>query len=473
MARPRRQVYPIDMYLAKIGDLDIRSDADVQRLAGQWSKSMINELVVTVLTNDYIPPIILGEEPNSQLWIIDGLQRSSSLRLYRYGNYKITSSIEDSIIPYKAKSKDEKGNIVWEDATFDIKNKTYEQLPDELKKRFNEYQIETVIHDDCDMKRISQLIKRYNNHTAMNAAQVAFTHLENFARDIRGIVDTDFFSRMGVYKENDITKGTLERIISEAVMCMFHLNDWKKTSTAICNYLNNNATTEEFETLRNNADRLSSVINDGTKTVFTTKDSFIFFTLFDKFTSLGIEDIKFAEFLEEFISKLKDKPVDGKLFYEVDKEKGKGTKDKHVIMDKLHILEILMLEFLHIDKEEVREIDEETFVSDIVGINKEDVHTDLECYKDTLKDLKNNTIRDGSKLLNEENNPSLLAMVAYSYKKDEDLDEWMTVFASKNNTYIADQRKNFYHMRDDFEEYLREKKGCLNENKLHKPHKWY
>ncbi len=464
MAKPRKQTYTMDMYLAKIKDLDIRSDADVQRLAGQWSKSMINELVVTVLTDDYIPPIILGEELNSQLWIIDGLQRSSSLRLYRYGNYKITSSIEDSVIPYKAKNKDENGNIVWKDATFDIKNKTYDQLPDELKKRFNEYQIETVIHEDCDMKRISQLIKRYNNHTAMNAAQVAFTHLENFARDIRGIIDTNFFSRMGIYKENDITKGTLERIISEAVMCMYHLNDWKKTSTAICNYLNNNATTEEFETLRNNVDRLSSVINDNAKIVFTTKDSFIFFTLFDKFTSLGIEDVKFVEFLEEFIRNLKDKSVDGKLFYEVDKEKGKGTKDKHVIMDKLHILETLMLEYLHIEKTDTEVIDEEIFIADVVEIDKSEVHENIDIYKedlngnDILKGLKDNCIRDDSKLLDSQNNLSLLAMVAYSYKIGQDLDEWLTEYASKNNTYFVDQQKNYYYMRNDFDKYLRKGK---------------
>lgn len=457
MARPRRQVYPIDMYLTKIGDLDIRSDADVQRLPGQWGKAMINELIATVLTDDYIPPIILGEEPNSQLWIIDGLQRSSSLRLYRYGNYKITSSVENAVIPYKAKNKDKNGNIVWEEAAFDIKNKTYEQLPDELKKRFNEYQIETVIHENCDMKRISQLIKRYNNHTAMNAAQVAFTHLENFARDIRGIIDTDFFSRMGVYNENDITKGTLERIVSESVMCMFHLKNWKKTSTAICNYLNNNATTDEFRILRNNVDRLSNIINDRTKTVFTKKDSFIFFALFNDFTSLGMEDMKFAEFLEEFIRGLKDKPVDGKLFYEVDKEKGKGTKDKQVIMDKLHILQTLMLEYLHMEKGNREKMDEEAFISDMVGIDKEDVHADFEFYRDTLNDLKQNTIRYGSKLLNKENNPSLLAMVAYSYKEDEDLDEWMVEFSGKNDTYFKDQRKNFFYMRADFEKYLKAK----------------
>lgn len=463
MAKPRKQTYTMDMYLEKIKDLDIRSDADVQRLAGQWNKSMINELVVTILRDDYIPPIILGEEPNSQLWIIDGLQRSSSLIIYRFGNYKITSSIEDSIIQYKAKNKDKNGNIVWVDAVFDIKNKTYEQLPDELKKRFNEYQIETVIHEFCDMKRISHLIKRYNNHTAMNTSQVAFTHLENFARDIRAITDTDFFSRMGVYKENDITKGTLERIVSEAVMCMFHLDDWKKTSTAICNYLNNNATADEFEALRNNAVRLSNIINDSTKTVFTKKDSFIFLTLFDRFTSLGIEDIKFARFLEEFIKNLKDKPVDGKLFYEVDKEKGKGTKDKHVIMDKLHILEILMLEFLHINKEETEKMDdEETFIAKVVEMDKSEVHENINIYiedlngSDILKGLKESCIKDGSKLLDVQNNLSLLAMVAYSYKTGQDLDEWLTEYASKNNTYIAEQQKNFYHMRDNFEKYLKE-----------------
>ncbi len=464
MARPRRQVYSIAMYLAKLGEMDIRSDADVQRLAGQWSKAMINELVVTVLTDDYIPPIILGEEANSQLWIIDGLQRSSSLRLYRYGNYKITSSIENSIIPYKEKKKDENGNIIWEDASFDIKNKTYEQLPDELKKRFNEYQIETVIHEDCNMKRISQLIKRYNNHTAMNASQAAFTHLENFARDVRGVIDTDFFLRMGVYKENDITKGTLERIVSESVMCMFHLDDWKKTSAAICNYLNNNAATEEFEALRSNADRLSNIINDRTKTVFTTKDSFIFLTLFERFTSLGMEDIRFAAFLEEFISKLKDKPVDGKLFYEVDKEKGKGTKDKQVIKHKLSILETLMLEYLHIDRAEKEETDEEAFIADVAAIDQSEVHKNINIYKEdlnggnSLKGLKDYCIRDGSKLLDAQNNLSLLAMVAYSYQIGQDLDEWLCDFAGRNHTYFADQRKNFYYMRDDFEKYLKKSK---------------
>lgn len=100
MARPRKQTYTMEMYLDKIRDGDICNDADVQRNF-VWNNEQINELIVTVLTDDYIPPIILGEENNSQLHIADGGCRSAALSKFRYGNYKITSAIEDSVISYK------------------------------------------------------------------------------------------------------------------------------------------------------------------------------------------------------------------------------------------------------------------------------------------------------------------------------------------------------------------------------------
>ena len=70
-----------------------------------------------------------------------------------------------------------------------------------------------------------------------------------------------------------------------------------------------------------------------------------------------------------------------------------------------------------------------------------------------LKYLENNTIRDGSKLLDTTNRLSLLAMVAYSYKNDVDLDNWLEEYAANNNTYYMDQRKNYSHMVDDFKQY--------------------
>ncbi|MDE6635843.1 MAG: hypothetical protein K2K09_04465, partial [Lachnospiraceae bacterium] len=426
----------------------------------------INELIMTVLTEDYIPPVILGEEDNSQLWIVDGGQRSSAFRKFRYGNYKISSTIENSVIYFSAKARDvhgnvltdRNGNIIWEDSSFDIKNKTYEQLPEELKKKFNEYQVETAIHENCDAHRISQLIKRYNNHTSMNTSQKAFTYIDNFARDIRRILDSRFFIENSDFKEKEKNKGVLERVVVETIMCMFHLEDWKKQTKLICSYLNKNASRDEFGRLSDNLHRLEKIITDDTKHIFNSKNSFIFLTLFDRFTYIGVEDVRFSEFLMEFERRLRFVKVNGELFDEVDK--GKGTKDKAVITAKLNILEAMMHDYFRVEGEGSKKQynsqgEVETFISENVGIDIKKLHDDIEFYNETLNDLQDKTIRIGSELLSKDNRLSMLAMIAYSYKEDKDLDDWLAEYAETNKTYFHDQRKNYLYMKKDFERYLR------------------
>ena len=58
----RKQTYSLDQYLKLMNAETIRTDQECQRLSGQWNANMINELIATVLTDNYIPPIILGEE---------------------------------------------------------------------------------------------------------------------------------------------------------------------------------------------------------------------------------------------------------------------------------------------------------------------------------------------------------------------------------------------------------------------------
>lgn len=454
MARPRKQTYTLDMYLKKNRKGDIDNNADVQRNF-VWNNEQINELIVTVLTDDYIPPIILGEESNSRLHIVDGGQRTAALIKYRYGNHKITASIENSIIHYKKKVVGEDGKIIYEDAVFDIKNKTFEKLPDELKEKFDEYQIETVIHESCDSFIISRYIKRYNNHVAMNTEQKAFTYIDKYASRIRDILNSRFFIECNNYSEKDKTKGVVERIVVEAMMCMNHFDNWKTQPKPACKYLNDHATEEEFDIFTDNLHRLEKIITKDIKNIFNKKDSFIFLTLFDKFARLGLDDEKFAEFLREFQYKLRSiKRNDKKLLFdEIDKDA--STKDKQVITDKLYMLENMMLEFLHIDNDNSSQSNIESFISQNLGINIEAIQTDMDFYNESLNELLDNTVKIDSKLRNEENRFSLLAMMVYSYKEDKDLDEWMTEYARRNNTYFIDQKKNFLHMKNDFEKYLK------------------
>lgn len=449
MARPRKQTYTMAQYLENVKDGYISNDADTQRNPA-W-KPIIDGLVITIHTEDYVPVIILAEEDSGQIHIVDGGSRTAAFMMFRYGNYKVKSSIEDPIIHYKKMSKDENGKIIWEDAEFDVRNKTFEQFPKELQKKFDEYQVDTVIHEHCNKERIAMYIKRYNEHKAMNANQKMFVYLPTFAEKIRDITSRDFFINHCDINDNDKDKGILERIVSESVMCMFHLDKWNKNGKKLATYLNESANEEEFNTLNNNIKRLESVTTEDTKVLFNSKDCFIWFTLFNKFTQYALDDTKFGEFLSAFVNTLKDKPVNGKLFYTVDTSG--STKDKSVIIDKLHILEVLMKEYLHI--EETKDVTPESFVAEMVDIPVDEVKEEMDCYEETLEGLENNTIRDGSKLLDVANRLSLLAMVAYSYKHDVDLDDWLENYAANNNTYFVDQKKNYLYMVKSLHDYNR------------------
>lgn len=143
----------------------------------------------------------------------------------------------------------------------------------------------------------------------------------------------------------------------------------------------------------------------------------------------------------------------GLLFDEIDKDS--GTKDKVVIVDKLNMLKNLMIEFLHTNE---KENNVESFIADNLKLSIKEIQEELEFYNESLDLLLENTVRLDSKIRNDNNRFSLLAMIAYSYKEDIDLDEWMTEYAKNNNTYFTDQRKNYLHMREDLERFIKNKK---------------
>lgn len=459
MARPRKQTYTLEMYLKKNIKNEIDNNADVQR-GFAWKNEQINELVVTVLTDDYIPPIILGEEANSKLHIVDGGCRTVALIKFRYMNYKITSSIENSFIPYKKKVVGESGNITYEDAVFDIKNKTFDKFPEELREKFDEYQIETIIHENCDSSKISKYIKRYNNHVAMNTDQRAFTYIDKFASRIREILDSRFFVECSSYSEKDKTKGVIERMIVETMMCMNHFDHWKTQAKPSFKYLNDHATEEEFDILEDHLHRLEKIITEDIRDIFDKKDSFIFLTLFDKFIKLGMNDKKFAEFLREFNRNLRNNKRNekGLLFDEIDK--ALSTKDKQVITEKLDLLEKLMLEFLHISKEEPEDL--AVTAKDIMKVYIDKNVTDevMELYEMEANDVSEVIENIDSGILSDANRPSFVAITAFAYNNNlsEELRNWLPAF-EKNGILFADQKKNYLYMKKLFDGYLK-KKSC-------------
>lgn len=349
----RKQVYSLDMYLKQLKAETIRTDQDCQRLSGQWNANMVNELIYSVLTDNYIPPIILGEEiinGISKMWIIDGLQRSSSLSLFRYANTKITKSLDEYMVTYQRKilddngniQRDEKGEILWESVQYDVRGKSYNQLPEELQDRFDGYQIETVIHQNCDTTEISKLVRRFNNHVGMNSAQKAFTYADTFAREIRDITENRFFLDVYTCSRNDKKNGTVERIVGDMVILCNYPDQYKGKTLQNFKWLNENACISDFEQINGLLTRLMDSVNatKDIKTLFNSKHAHIFVAAFNSFVESGHEDKEFGKFLKWFVSGGSETEIDGKSWDLLNADR--STRDACIVLGKLNYLETLM-----------------------------------------------------------------------------------------------------------------------------------
>ena len=456
MARPRRQVYTMEQYNKNVNEGYITNDADTQRNPA-W-KPIVDGLAVTILTDDYIPPIILAEEESGQIHIVDGGSRTAAFKMIRFGNHKIKSSVENPIIPYKKLVKDENGKTKFEDAEFDIRNKTFEQFPKELQKKFDEYQIDTVIHENCNKEKIAMYMVRYNTRKNFTANQKQFLYVPKFAEQIRDITSREFFLNKCDIEDSKKEGGILERIAYESVMIINFIDKWNKTGNKNPLYINENATDEQFKKLNDNIARLENIVTDNTKLLFNARDSFIWFALFDKFTQTGFDDIEFEKFLNAFVAGLRDKEVDGKQFDRVD-DTG-STKDKANIVTKLHILETLMNEFLHIEKTENDEF-EESSVLDFVknNVNPDTTEEDIEEYEEFYEDDLKIEVDNSSKLLEESNTKSMLALIAYVMNSNIKLNafkKWLVDFFDQNNTYKTNQTENYIYMRNSLQKMIAE-----------------
>ncbi len=96
------------------------------------------------------------------------------------------------------------------------------------------------------------------------------------------------------------------------------------------------------------------------------------------------------------------------MFDEIDSEL--STKDRQVVADKLHLLEAMMLDFLQDDCLE-------EFIARTLGMDAGAVKEDMSFYRESLDVLLEKTVKIDSKLRDERNMPSLLAMMVYSYQE--------------------------------------------------------
>lgn len=478
----KRDTYMCSKLCNMIKRGDLRDNHPQQRKSGLWDNETRDNFVVSVIKNEDFDPLKICEQLTDRgviLWLIDGLQRSTTIENYKAGKFALGKNIDPYIVEYQELIMDESGKIVTDEdgeklyktISYDLRGKSYVELPEKLKEDFNNCPVMIVKHLDCDDKEVSRHMVRYNSGSKMVPAQKIATYMYNNAKYVKSLSNHAFFSDCANFSMAAEKNGTVNKVVSESIMLLNFFDSWKTNAKKVGKYLNDNATKEMFEKFEGYLDRLLQVVTPETGKLFSPKNAFMWFKLFDIFNSYGLRDEEFASFLFHF-DELKNIEVEVAHNYKLydgestnvisfdTLDKSRSTKDKGIVSDKLHILETIMTEFLLINKEEslseendftesekqhVNE-ESETSVIDFVRENiKPDVtEKDIEDYSSTLECYN---INKDSPLLEQQNKPSLIGIIAYSFEKDLFLDNWIVDFFNKHDTYISNQMENYLYMK--------------------------
>ncbi len=504
--RTKSTSYSIESLSKQLRQHRLRDNHPLQRTSGQWNLLTKSELISDILQGNSLLQIVISEEIKAGIimhWLIDGKQRSTNLKDYLEDGFAVSKNVQRYMIEYQTDKTDEDGNVILnedgfpipESKTFDIRGKKFSQLPEELQDKFKDYQVPVMLNLNCTKKDIAYDIARFNRCRPMNVSQSGWLGLEeSYAEYVDKILKMDFFKvdcDKSSYSNTNIKNGSLRRVIIEAIMTSKYLSHFDKDFGKMCIYLTENANESIFIDFYLTLEKLSNVLKGGTSDIFNNKNSFLWFALFDKFIEYGVEDDKFNDFIQEFKETLHSKEIDGVTYDCLNGQK--GTKDRSSVTKRFNHLLTLMKEYLHIKDEESKSdvIEDDLFETEVVEEsddkkpiiaevteystigNKEIEHVSGEVAdKDTLEfvkmcvddgvtdadildyeedlDVVTLDVDNNSKLLDEVNHKSLIALIAYAYKMDEDIDDWFKDYFSRNNTYETDQKRNYLHMRNDF-----------------------
>ena len=459
----------LDSLLDDKGSGELDCNYISQRDPFQWSDEQVNKYLSRILNNQPIPEIVVCEtvEAGEKVsYLVEGLQRLYYEEAFKNNRIPIKAKgAEFTKIKYKKYVYDENGNKVKDENgraeftiyVFDIVNKYYKDLPEFLQKRFDKYNITVTRFFNCTYQMIDYHIRNYNNHEGMTKSHYGITSVSNkVSTNIKGLSKKHPFFMNNVKCSNKSRKrGALEEMVARSIMATFFIEDWKRECIDAFKFVDQNMTEEQLNKFTENVTRLSKVADRNVKEFFTTTNTHVWLAVFNVFSNLGIEDKKFIDFMKYFESNLKDKPINGRTYNEVNK---RNTKDKITVKNKINVLVDLMMDYLHIDEIEENQYQDVTeFIADVLDVDIDTIAEDMDTYNEDLDLLFKKHVWNGSELLDDENRPSLLAIVVYSYVNDVKIDDWFAQYA-KRNKYYQDQKVNYLHMKNDLNKYQEEHK---------------
>lgn len=175
----------------------------LQRPEGQWSKKM-KSLLIDSLYRHYPVPQVYAEKQNNEWYVIDGVQRLSTIRDFLTDKFSLVKSLDPVMI---------------NNEEYNISGKKFSELPEDLKSELANTELIVCELTNCTEKDIREIFARQNSGVRLNAKLMRVVdESDNFISVINTLSDHPFTHK--VCTGAKLKNGTSRDIFVQTMMLL-------------------------------------------------------------------------------------------------------------------------------------------------------------------------------------------------------------------------------------------------------------
>lgn len=250
---------PVQTILNKIKRGSILFTHKLQRREGVWNKPQKSLLIDSLLRGYLINPTYTVVEDGKQ-YVIDGVQRLSSINDYVNGVYALSKTLEP---------------IVIDGETYDIAGKKFKKLDEKIQDELLSAQLQVYEISEHTEKDVKEMFRRLNSGKPLNTSQKLTPDMsDELSQVIMSITSHPFFDKLltrAQLKSSVDLAITIEILMMSQIEKGYELVSFRKSDKEkFVQYYNDKVDEHQIDTIKKALDNFDDVFGEDVKINKTT-----------------------------------------------------------------------------------------------------------------------------------------------------------------------------------------------------------
>lgn len=197
----------IDAYMADLDKGKVSLEVPIQRKQNQWNVKQKNKLIMTMIYEYMpIPAIHVEQKEDGKLYVIDGLQRLSTIQSFIKNEWKLDKNLPDFVDETTSE------RVV-------LAKKRFKDLPMDIRMRILQTEIVQTKYVGYTDKQIADIFAALNNGTPLSEDQkMKATIPTNILNVMDDIINNSFFEKTALTKRQKVKGEDISILLQTAML---------------------------------------------------------------------------------------------------------------------------------------------------------------------------------------------------------------------------------------------------------------